>query len=618
LPQTTTLLKDRYQRLLSGRSSWQWQRIGTQRRAGVAVPLFSVFSEASCGIGELPDLNLLVDWCGNTGISLIQLLPLNDVGFGFRPYDAHSMFALDPMYLCLRRLKGVGAGRWDTAIDLLKEGFPTGRGRVDYRIKGAKLELLWRVFEAAVPGDPPAELTDFVRRNTYWIEDYALFRAIKERQQERAWWEWPAELKDRQSDACAAFGRSNGRTLLFQKWLQWQLFEQFRETKVYAGQKGVLFMGDLPFLVSRDSADVWAHQDYFKLDLASGAPPDMLYSKGQRWGMPPYNWANIAAHGYDYVIEKLGYAENFYDLYRIEHVVGMFRVWTIPVSEPEETAGVNGAFDPADENEWETHGRRLLDVLLDNTGMLACAEDLGTVPECAFRVLDEYGIPGIDVQRWTRAWGKSYDFSNPEAYRAVALATLGTHDTSGLLGWWQYEAGTVDKGLFERACQNHGVAFDAVAAQLFELEQTRHNRLRWCAPHIDETRFLRIIGKEEKDAWGLLDLFRGSVSEREQFLKFLGCPPGTALANPHVFMKKAVERVSATACIFTSLLFQDWLALDTFFDLDPWEARINFPGTVDDRNWTLAIPQALDDILDMPVNLVIRKILSRHERLIKQ
>jgi len=614
--QTATLLNERYQRLLSGRSSWQWQRIGAQRRAGVVVPLFSVFSEASCGIGEFSDVKLLVDWCRKTGLSILQLLPVNDAGFNFRPYDGRSMFALDPMHLALGRLKGVESGRWGAEIQRLKERFPTGRSRVDYGIKGAKLELLWRIFEATVVSDLPAEMAAYIKDNAYWLEDYALFRAIKEQQQERDWREWPQELRECRAEACDAVARSSPRTLLFQRWLQWQLFEQFREAKAYANRNGVLLMGDLPFLVSRDSADVWAHQHYFKLDLSSGAPPDMLYSLGQRWGMPPYDWPVIAAHGYDYVVERLKYAAHFYDMYRIDHVVGLFRVWTIPLSEPGATAGINGTFDPRDENEWEKHGRRLLDVLLDNTGMLACAEDLGTIPPSTFRVLNEYGIPGIDVQRWTRDWGKTYNFKAVEDYRPVAVATLATHDTSTLLGWWQFEAGTVDRGLFERACQNHGVAFDAVAAQLFDLELTRHDRLLWSEPRLSAVEFLQIIGKEENVAKGLLDLFLGSVRERDQFLKFLGCPPGTALANPHIFVKKALERVTASSCIFCSVLLQDWLALDTLFNFDPWEARINFPGTVDARNWTLVIPQPLEDIQEMPINLVIRTILGQHQRIV--
>jgi len=230
VPPTTELLNDCYQRLLSGRASWQWQRIGAQRRAGVTAPLFSVFSEASCGIGEFPDIRLLVDWCRKTGVSFIQLLPINDVGFAFRPYDAQSMFALDPMHLRLHHLRGVEPGKWDNAIQALRERFPTGRGRVDYRIKGAKLELLWRIFEESAAKIPAAGMTAYIKDNAYWLEDYALFRAIKEQHQERGWTDWPRELKERRPAACETFVRSCSRTLLFQKWLQWQLFEQLRDT----------------------------------------------------------------------------------------------------------------------------------------------------------------------------------------------------------------------------------------------------------------------------------------------------------------------------------------------------------------------------------------------------
>jgi len=613
LEQTALLSPDLAQRLISSRTKRQWKRIGACRRSGVAVPLFSIFSESSCGIGEIPDIKPLVNWCRETSLSIIQLLPLNDVGFNFRPYDAQSMFALDPMYLAPDRLKGVTAKEWASDIQQLKTTFPTGESRVDYRIKGAKLELFWKIFNASCT-TPPAELTAFIAANAYWLEDYAAFRTIKEKQQEKDWQDWPPELKTHRPETLASLAASDPRTHLFQQWLQWQLYEQFLDAKAYAARHGVLLMGDLPFLVSRDSADVWAHQDYFKLDLASGAPPDMLYSQGQRWGMPPYNWPNIAAHNYDYVIEKLKYAENFYDLYRIDHVVGMFRVWTIPVSEPEADGGLHGTFDPADEKKWESHGRRLLDVLVHNTNMLACAEDLGTIPECTFRVLNEYGIPGIDVQRWVRDWGASYDFKGADAYRPMALATLATHDMSSLLGWWQFEAGTVDKGLFERACRQNGIDFTAVAERLFDLAQTQHDRLRWREPNLSVDAFCSIIGKSAQEAWNVVDLFKGSISERDQYLKFLGCPPGTALTNPHIFVKMALERINAASCIFSSLLLQDWLAIDTLFDFDPWEERINFPGTVDPRNWTLAIPLALEDIAEMPVNSVIRHIVAQHQR----
>ncbi len=154
-------------------------------------------------------------------------------------------------------------------------------------------------------------------------------------------------------------------------------------------------MGDLPFLVSRDSADVWAYKNYFKLTLSSGAPPDMYFSMGQRWGMPPYSWDNIEAGNYSYIRERLLYAENFFDMFRIDHFIGLFRVWTIDLKTPEELKGLYGRFDPEDNYYWEEHGKKILEVINNSTTMLACAEDLGTVPDCSDKVLKEFSVTSI-------------------------------------------------------------------------------------------------------------------------------------------------------------------------------------------------------------------------------
>ena len=161
-------------------------------------------------------------------------------------------------------------------------------------------------------------------------------------------------------------------------------------------------MGDIPFLVSKNSADVWAYKNYFKLDLSSGAPPDMYFSNGQRWGMPPYNWTNIAADNYAYIRHRLNYAQNFYNMFRIDHFVGLFRIWTIENKTPEEYGGMAGHFDPENENEWEHHGRTILSEMNQSTDMLPCAEDLGTVPVCSDKILKEFGVTGISVQRWEK------------------------------------------------------------------------------------------------------------------------------------------------------------------------------------------------------------------------
>ncbi len=596
-----------YSCLLSTITAEQWKRIGIHRRAGVVVPLFSVFSSESTGIGELPDIRLLVDWCKACGMSIIQLLPMNDTGFGFRPYDAQSMFALDPMYLRLEKLKGIDIQPFLLDLLKIKNEFPAGRSRVDYRIKKAKLDLLWKIF-ASSSCERADAFDSFVQENAFWIGDYALFKVIKEKNADAGWEEWPDDLKNRRQTALRIFQDTHKQSILFHQWLQWQLFEQFKDVRNYARLNNVLLMGDIPFLASRDSADVWSHQDCFKLDFSSGAPPDLLYSTGQRWGMPPFNWDCIARQDYAYVIEKLKYAQNFYDLYRIDHVVGIFRVWSIPLSEPAQNGGLNGVFDPADENAWEQHGKDLLTLMVKNSNMLACAEDLGTVPNCCFKVLNEMGIPGIDVQRWMRDWDRSYAFKPPETYRKCALATMATHDMSNLCAWWDFECGTVDETLFRRNCEKKNIAFDGIKEKLFDVQASRHGRLRW-RPEIDtEEKFLGTLGTTASEVWPLLDMYRGSFKEKQQFLRFLGLENETQEACSTTFIKNALTKIQESACIFSIQLIQDYLDLDQLYEVDPWENRINFPGTLSEKNWTLVLQLSLDDILVLPINSVLKSI----------
>ncbi|HLD75914.1 MAG TPA: 4-alpha-glucanotransferase, partial [Candidatus Norongarragalinales archaeon] len=333
-----------------------------------------------------------------------------------RPYDADSGFALDPMYLSLDHLHYFDRKRFQIGMKALKRKFPAGGKYVNYEVKAAKLELLWQIFKAR-PKRKSSDFERYVRSNEFWLTDYALFKVIKKENGEKNWEEWPSRLKDRNTQALHVFEESRKEKVLFHKWLQWQLFRQFKHVKAYAQSKKVFFMGDLPFLASRDSADVWAHQAYFKLQFSSGAPPDAYFANGQRWGMPPCHWERMEERSFDYLIERLRYAENFYDLLRIDHVVGFFRLWSIPVTEPLANGGMNGFFDPSEENIWEDHGRKLLSALVQNTNMLVTAEDLGTVPDCSYRVLEAFGVCGMDVQRWTRDWKKTFAFKAPEDYR---------------------------------------------------------------------------------------------------------------------------------------------------------------------------------------------------------
>lgn len=583
-----------YSRFLSGPTAGHWTRIGARRRAGVAVPLFSLYSSRSIGIGELPDLRLLSEWCAECGFSILQLLPLNDVGFNFTPYDAQSTFALEPMYLSLEELKGVDLTPLRERLADLRRRFPTGRERVDYGIKRAKLDLLWEIYLSR-PAGPEPEFAAFQAENDFWLPDYTLFKVLKDLHAQARWEDWPRAHAERAQAELAALRVAHSEALAFQAWLQWQLAEQFRSVRSAAESRGVLLMGDLPFLVSRDSADVWAHQDLFRLDLASGAPPDAYSALGQRWGMPPYRWEVISANGYEYLVRKLRYAERFFDFYRIDHFVGIFRLWTIPLSEPEGTAGLNGTFEPADEGQWESHGRRLLEVMLGATRMLPCAEDLGVIPACSYRVLEAYNVVGMDIQRWMRDWEGNGKYLPAEAYRPHAIAVLSTHDMTPLRDWWEHEAGTIDEALFRRRCPSRGLDADALIARLFDPSRSGGGRLYWRRDVSSEAVLLSVLQRRPEELKDFLGWYRTTYAEQAEFWEYVGMPgPWSERFTPEL-AERALQAANRSRAVFSIHLLQDWLGgTEWFRHGDPRRWRINLPGTTDPSNWSVVMPFPLE------------------------
>lgn len=586
-----------------------WKRLGTDRRAGVAVPLFSVYSEKSAGIGEIPDICLLVDWCKAAGMSMLQLLPLNDVGFRYTPYDAESTFALEPAYLRLEGLEGVPDASLKEHAEKLKADFPVTVNRVNYGIKKAKLDILRRLFDT-LETEKHQGFQNFIKANHFWIKDYALFKALKETQCQKEWEAWEPELRNRIPRALSAFETDHRPKILFYQWLQYQLFCQFDKARQYARNEGVFLMGDLPFLVSRDSADVWANPSYFKLDLASGAPPDLYFAQGQRWGMPPYSWETIAQKGYDYLLEKLRWAQHFYDLYRIDHVVGIFRVWTLQLSEPLENYGYNGRFDPEDPSLWEEQGRRLLSLMIQSSDMLPCAEDLGVVPDCAVKVLGEFGIPGMDVQRWRRDWENSYRFLEPEAYRPVSIALTSTHDMDSFKNWWDQEVGTIDEERFKRGCQENGLVFEDLKARLFEPSGTA-GRLRWKRSLTSLEKLLEEARVSSEKASFFASYYRASFTERAQFLEYLGeaAPKGQRcdLSTPEL-VQSVLLRVNQAKSIFAIQMFSDLLSIMPDIHDHAAQLKINWPGTFGEHNWSARMPLSLETLVKDPLNAVLRDI----------
>ncbi len=602
-----------YGYFLNSKTSKQWQKFGAVRRSGVLAPLFSLYSANSSGIGEFPDLKLLADWCVKCGMSIIQLLPLNDTGFDFAPYSCQTTFALEPMYLRLDDITGVNIPDFERDISAIK-GKCGAAKRVDYRIKKLKLKTLWKMFESIKSGDK--KFTDFKNTNKFWLDNYAVYKVLKDKYAQASWEDWDEKFKFKETGTISAYTTENSEQVNFHKWLQWQIYLQFTAVKAYANSKGVFIQGDLPFLVARDSADVWSSQNYFKLDVSSGAPPDMYFAKGQRWGMPTYNWEKISSCGYDYLKEKVKFAQNFYDMFRIDHFVGLFRLWTIKLDEPLATYGLNGHFDPDNQELWKVHGQNILKAMTDNTDMLPCAEDLGVVPACSYETLKEFAIPGMDVQRWTRDWGNTYDFKDAGKYRENSISIISSHDMSPLILWWVNEASTVDALLVEKLCNENNYDMFHLMNILFDQAGSTKLRLRWKKEVSTPEEVLKRLGKSREQAWMFWDMHRESYDEKQKFWSMLGLEGAYSDKPTKEFIVAALQKINSTKSVFSIQLIQDWMSLGNFFD--KWhmeDLRVNVPGTMNDNNWSIVMPIPLEELIKADINKDIKKINSETGRI---
>jgi len=600
------------------RTSEKWKEIGVNKRAGVALPLFSVYSSKSTGIGEIPDIRYLIDWCTLTGLSILQLLPLNETGFDNSPYSAVSTFAVDPVYICIKRLRKTDLVPFRRKLRDLKRNYPKNNIKVDYGIRKEKLGLLREIFDSG-SFSGSEKFDGFISGNIHWLKYYAIYKIISNHFPGKNWTEWDLKFRYLPSASAEKILRENSEDVRFYYWVQWQLYEQLVTIRKYAKSRKVYLMGDIPFLVSRNSADVWAYKNYFKLDVSSGAPPDMYFAKGQRWGMPPYNWFNIAADNYGYIKQRMAYAQNFYDMFRIDHFVGLFRLWTIDNSIPPEEGGLLGRFDPENESEWEQHGRIILSVINDSTDMLPCAEDLGTVPECSDKVLEEFGITGINVQRWERKKNENYNFRSPQSYRINSVSVISTHDSSSFPSWYLNEAGSTDEESFRMFFRKKGYSEDQISylkKKLFTAEEAAGGRLFWRRDISNVFKLLNLIELPYDKAAEFVEQYLSSYGERTKFRRYIGYEKPSG--NPEEksvdteFIKKSLEKILSCSSIFSIQLLQEYLYLNKNFlkNHSGPGYRINSPGTVNDDNWTMRIHISLDDLLNSDVNNTLKKIIS--------
>ena len=409
------------------------------RLAGVLVPLFSAPSTESWGIGEFGDIPALARWLHRAGFGMLQLLPVHETDRReASPYSALTAMALDPQFISLRDVPDFAAAGGEAAMDAaLRHRVAQARQspRVEYeQVRAAKAQALRLAFERFVDEEWTAqsararELQRYVEAQSWWMDAYALFRAVRAAERDRAWTDWPEGLRTVHPDALAAARVDLEREVLFCQYVQWVAEGQWQAARRAAAPVAVF--GDFPFLVTLDSADVWMRQDEFLLDASVGSPPDEFSDTGQDWGLPPCNWAVMAARGDAWLRQRVLRMAALFDGYRVDHLVGFYRTYVRPRSGP-------AHFLPADEAEQTAQGERLMRIFLES-GPRITAEDLGVVPKFVRASLARIGLPGYRVLRWERDWElPGQRFRNPADYPPTSVATTGTHDTSSLATWWE-------------------------------------------------------------------------------------------------------------------------------------------------------------------------------------
>ncbi|MDR2900137.1 MAG: 4-alpha-glucanotransferase [Treponema sp.] len=301
-----------------------------KRLTGLVVPVGALRGKQSIGVGEFLDLIELADLCKKMDIGLIQILPVNDTGFESSPYSALTAFALHPLYLRLSDMPE--AKPYTSHMAAIKKNFD-GEIRFLYeKILRAKMELLREMYgahkkEILQRGKAGGDLSKWIDENP-WVKAYAVFRQLKEVNNEKSWKEWEQYQNISIEEIENLWANADlQEEHFFWVWLQEALSVQFGKAAAELNEAGILLEGDLPILMNEDSADVWAYPQFFKQDLSAGAPPDMYSPDGQNWGFPIYDWAAQKNDGYSWWKKRLSAAEKYYSAYRIDHVLGFFRIW---------------------------------------------------------------------------------------------------------------------------------------------------------------------------------------------------------------------------------------------------------------------------------------------------
>jgi 4-alpha-glucanotransferase/glycosidase len=610
--------------------------------AGVAVPVAALRSERSCGIGEFSDLKLLIDWCRHTGQKMINLLPVNDTGYNSSPYSALSAMALNPVYLCLDELP---------LSQKLKEEVEAMRRQSAGHVRVRYYEIVRfkeRILRAVYDDNPDAALysvpEDFAAQA--WLSDYALFRVLKERFGGAAWFDWktadaPAELaqllKEPTSAARAEFCRKHAREVGFYIWVQYLLHQQLQSVCDYAYERGVYLKGDMPIMLERDSVDHWLNPHRFNPDLRAGAPPDMFSPEGQNWGFPVYNWPEHEKENFAWWRARIAQLNRYFAAYRIDHVLGFFRIWSIPQGN---RSGLDGFFLPSQAlsleelktlaagelnlarltrvpiypNEIELLPSEIQKLLSHFEGTAFLPDEFNT--ETAIESLPVEGELKANLLRrlherpfirfadqFYPAWEFEQRLGAVNSLPAEVRDRLRERieDLKRSDAATQHAQGRRILSVLKEVCgmlpcaEDLGVVPYYVRPTLAELGILSLKVYRWeCENNIPK----------DPASYPYLSLATSSVHDSSNLREYLASEPahitGVSVQNGNATAEQVelfLRRLYTSPSMIVMIPLQDLLALDETLHGDAKEERINVPGTVSDFNWTYRMPLTLEDLI---------------------
>ena len=411
------------------------------RESGILMPVSSLPGPYGIGCFGAEALKF-VDFLAAAGQHIWQLLPLSPTGYGDSPYQSCSAFAGNPYFIDLDALKADGLL---TAAQLKAEPWGTDPLSVDYgTLYTSRYKVLraayaaWREKYAGRFGCAhyyPDDYYAFTLTNESWLNDYAMYMALKTANGMKSWAEWPREYRLRDAGALAEFAAGQEEEIGFWKFLQYEFAVQWKKVKDYANEKGIKILGDIPIYVSADSVDAWVGGELFELDAqggfarVAGCPPDYFSADGQLWGNPLYNWPYHKQTGYAWWVRRVRHALGIYDLLRIDHFRGFDTYWAIPAGSPTARTG-----------KWENGpGMDLFRALEAALGKLPIiAEDLGDLVPSVRKLLADSTFPGMKVLQF--AFGGGDNEYLPHNHVKNSVVYPGTHDNTTLTDWWENAA----------------------------------------------------------------------------------------------------------------------------------------------------------------------------------